>query len=53
MPGTLRAVLDTNVVLAAQLSPHGTSPSLEILDRWHRREFVFLYSLDTLAVQRG
>ena len=49
MPGSLRAVLDTNVVLAARLSPHPTSPTVEILDRWQQREFRFLYSLDTLA----
>ena len=49
MPDSLRAVLDTNVVLAAQLSPHATSPAVEILDRWQRREFRFLYSLDTIA----
>ena len=49
MPGSLRAVLDTNVVLAARLSPHPTSPTVEILDRWQQRELRFLYSLDTLA----
>ena len=49
MPGSLRAGLDTNVVLAAKLSSHATSPAVEILDRWQRREFHFLYSLDTLA----
>ena len=49
MPGPLRAVVDTNVVLAAHLSSHPASPTAEILDRWQRREFVFLYSLDTLA----
>lgn len=49
MPGPLRGVLDTNVVLAARLSPHATSPTAEILDRWQRREFALLYSLDTLA----
>lgn len=45
----LRAVLDTNVLLAARRSSSPTSPNVEILDRWHRREFRFLYSLDTLA----
>jgi predicted nucleic acid-binding protein len=49
MPGSLRAVLDTNVLLAAHLSSHPASPTAEILDRWQRREFVFLHSLDTLA----
>lgn len=49
MAGHLRAVLDTNVVLAGKQSPHPTSPNVEILDRWQRREFTFLHSLDTLA----
>jgi len=49
MAGQLRAVLDTNVVLAAKRSTHPTSPNAEILDRWQRREFTFLFSLDTLA----
>ena len=49
MPGSLRAVLDTNVVLAARLSPHASSPTAEVLDRWQQREFRFLYSLDILA----
>lgn len=49
MSGRLRAVLDTNVLLPAKLSSHPTSPNGEIMDRWHRREFTFLHSLDTLA----
>ena len=49
MPGPLRAVLDTNVLLAARLSSHPASPNVEILDRWQHREFTFLHSLDTLA----
>lgn len=44
-----RAVLDTNVLLAANRSTHPTSPNVEILARWKRGEFVFLYSLDTLS----
>lgn len=47
MPGSLRAVLDTNVLLAARLSNHPASPTAEIFDRWQRREFLVLYSLDT------
>ncbi|MBL9132174.1 MAG: PIN domain-containing protein [Verrucomicrobiaceae bacterium] len=42
-------MLDTNVLLAARRSSHPASPNVEILDRWRRREFTFLYSLDTLA----
>ncbi|MEI9896089.1 MAG: putative toxin-antitoxin system toxin component, PIN family [Chthoniobacter sp.] len=49
MPGPLRVVLDTNVLLAGRTSIHPTSPAAEILDRWQQREFVVLYSLDTLA----
>lgn len=49
MPDSLRAVLDTNVLLAARRSSSPSSPNIEILDRWQRREFRFLYSLDTLA----
>jgi predicted nucleic acid-binding protein len=49
MPGAFRAVLDTNVLLAAHLSSGPASPTAEIFDRWHRREFLVLYSLDTLA----
>ena len=45
----LRAVLDTNVVLAARRSSHPGSPNAEVLARWRQREFVFCYSLDTLA----
>lgn len=44
-----RAVLDTNVILSAKQSANPSSPNAEILDRWHRREFVFLFSFDTLA----
>ncbi len=49
MASALRAVLDTNVLLSAARSPHTTSPSAEILDRWQRREFELLVSLDTLS----
>ena len=49
MPSLLRSVLDTNVLLAARLSSQPASPTAEILDRWQRQEFLFLYSLDTLA----
>ena len=41
--------MDTNIILAAQRSFHPGSPNLEILDRWQRRELVFLCSLDILA----
>ncbi|HEV7406470.1 MAG TPA: PIN domain-containing protein [Chthoniobacteraceae bacterium] len=49
MPASLRGTFDTNVVLAAKLSPHATSPTAEILDRWQRRDFTFLYTHDVIA----
>jgi predicted nucleic acid-binding protein len=49
MSPPFRAALDTNVLLAAARSPHKTSPTAEILDRWQRREFELLVSLDTLS----
>lgn len=49
MPSHLRAVLDTNVILAAHRTRQAASPNAEILARWRRREFCFLYSPDTLA----
>jgi predicted nucleic acid-binding protein len=44
----LRAVLDTNVVLAAKGAKSVTSPNAEILTRWGLREFDWLISDDTL-----
>lgn len=44
----LRAVLDTNVVLAAKGAKSGASPNAEILTRWGLREFEWLISDDTL-----
>lgn len=38
----IRAVLDTNVFVAAALSKNPTSPTKEILKRWQRGEFVLL-----------
>ncbi len=49
MPSHLRAVLDTNVILAAHRTTQAASPNAEILARWQCREFEFLYSIDTLA----
>lgn len=40
----LRAVLDTNVVVAALLSKNSASPTLEIISRWRSEEFDLLYS---------
>ncbi|MBP7960980.1 MAG: putative toxin-antitoxin system toxin component, PIN family [Caldilineaceae bacterium] len=44
----VRAVLDTNVVIAAHLSRNPHSPTVELLERWLAGEFVQLYSDDTL-----
>ena len=48
-PRRLRAVLDTNVILAALLSRNPRSPTLEILHRWRRGEFDLLYCPDLLV----
>jgi predicted nucleic acid-binding protein len=45
----LRAVLDTNVVLAADRSTHPRSPNKEIISRWTNREFTWLVSDDIAA----
>lgn len=42
----LRAVLDTNVVLAARKTKSQGSPNREVTDRWLAREFILLYSRD-------
>ena len=45
----LRAVLDTNLVVAAHKSVHPQSPNREIIDRWLRDEFTWLISDDITA----
>ena len=45
----LRAVFDTNVVVAAIKSRSATSPNAELLRRWQNEEFELLYSLDLLS----
>ena len=45
----VRAVLDTNVVLAAHQSTHATSPNREIILRWKLGEFALLYTADMLT----
>ena len=47
MPG-FRAVVDTNVVVAAHRSTAPDSPNREVLSRWRPGEFVLLYSDDVL-----
>jgi uncharacterized protein len=45
----LRAVLDTNVVLAAKRSVHPQSPNAEIITRWMAGDFVWLVSDDVVT----
>ena len=45
----LRAVLDTNVPIAAHLSRNPRSPTIELLARWRNGEFTQLYSDDMLV----
>ena len=45
----LRAVLDTNVPIAAHLSRSPRSPTVELLERWRRGQFTQLYSDDMLV----
>lgn len=49
MPETsLRAVPDTNILLAAEMSRASTSPNREYFERWKADEFTVLFSQDTL-----
>jgi putative PIN family toxin of toxin-antitoxin system len=45
----IRAVLDTNVVLAAEGSLNANSPNREIIRRWLAAEFLLLVTDDVLA----
>ncbi|MBX7233915.1 MAG: putative toxin-antitoxin system toxin component, PIN family [Caldilineales bacterium] len=47
--GELRAVLDTNVPIAAHLSHNPHSPTIELLVRWRGGQFIQLYSDDMLV----
>jgi putative PIN family toxin of toxin-antitoxin system len=42
----LRAVLDTNVIVAALKSKNPHSPTRELLERWENDEFELLYAAD-------
>ena len=49
MPETpLRAVADTNILLASEMRPGATSPNKEYFARWKADEFTVLFSQDTL-----
>lgn len=43
-----RAVLDTNVVIAAHGATQPGSPNAEIIDRWEAGEFTLLHTHDVL-----
>jgi predicted nucleic acid-binding protein len=45
----VRAVLDTNVVLAADRSSNPLSPNKDIINRWANREFSWLVTEDIAA----
>lgn len=44
----IRAVVDTNVVLASQMSGGPQSPNVELVARWTAGEFVWLVTRDIL-----
>lgn len=48
-PTRLRAVFDTNVIVAALLSRNPQSPLVELVRRWRRGEFKLLYCADLLS----
>lgn len=48
MSTVLRAVLDTNVVIAAHRTQQPSSPNAEILSRWEAGEFTVLHTPDVL-----
>ena len=48
----LRAVFDTNVIIAALKSRNPNSPTAELLRRWRVGEFTILYSDDLLLEYR-
>ena len=47
-PPACRAVLDSNVLVAAHRSAHPHSPNRELIERWQANEFTLLFSRDTL-----
>jgi len=51
-PTSLRAVFDTNVIIAALLSRNPSSPLVELLQRWRNNEFELLHCDDLRAEYR-
>ena len=48
----IRAVFDTNVIIAALKSKNPNSPTVELLKRWRNDEFILLYADDLLLEYR-
>ncbi|MDF1754325.1 MAG: PIN domain-containing protein [Verrucomicrobiales bacterium] len=46
---SVRAVIDTNVLIAGKRSQAQRSPNREIQNRWRAAEFLWLYSRDTVG----
>ncbi|MEO0415378.1 MAG: putative toxin-antitoxin system toxin component, PIN family [Verrucomicrobiota bacterium] len=44
----MRAVLDTNVIIASFLSSSSEGTGAQLLDRWRSGQFQFLFSRDTM-----
>jgi len=47
-PPVCRAVLDSNVLVAAHRSVNPLSPNRELIDLWRANQFTLLFSRDTL-----
>ena len=47
-PPVCRAVLDTNVLIAARRSDNPHSPNRELIELWQANQFALLFSRDTL-----
>ena len=47
-PPVCRAVLDSNVPVAARRSAHPRSPNRELIDLWQAHQFTRLFSRDTV-----
>lgn len=48
----IRAVFDTNVIIAALKSKNPNRPTVELLKRWRNNEFILLYADDLLLEYR-
>jgi predicted nucleic acid-binding protein len=48
-PEKIRAVFDTNIIIAAHLTKNPQSPTRELLERWRNKEFELAYSTALLV----